>query len=79
MMKPPYKEFEIIGLLFEHVEDKEAAIRQALALKKTFNIDYQLLMTGMSNKAMASKLLLELQHVISYIGLARHHKLLTQK
>ncbi len=57
---------EIITLLYEHVEDFEAAARQGKALRSKHDIDFDLLIAGTSDKALAAQTLPMLNAVLAF-------------
>ncbi len=57
---------EIVTLMYEHVEDFEAAARQVGEFRRWHDLPYQLLIAGTSNKVEASKTLPMLNEVIAY-------------
>jgi peroxiredoxin len=57
---------EIVTLMYEHLRDEGAAMRQIERFKKKHDIDYELLYAGYSDKAEAQKTLPMLDHVMSY-------------
>jgi len=57
---------EIVGLMYEHVHDEQAAMKQIGRLEKKYKINYTLLYAGYSGKEEAQKTLPMLNHVMSY-------------
>jgi peroxiredoxin len=57
---------EIVGLMYEHLRDEQAAMEQIERLEKKHNINYTLLYAGYSGKEEAQKTLPMLNHVMSY-------------
>jgi peroxiredoxin len=57
---------EIVTLLFEHVADAELAADQVRAFRAKFDIQYDTLVAGISDKTEASKVLPELSAVLAY-------------
>ena len=70
-MAPLYKEFrdqglEVVALMFEHFEDHETAARQVRAFREKFDIEYDTLIAGISDKTEAAKALPALSAVLAY-------------
>ena len=66
-----YKEYrdkgvEIIGLMYEHYGDFDKAARQVRRFRKKFDIQYDLLIAGISKKTEAAKTLPALDHVLAF-------------
>ena len=57
---------EIVTLLYEHVESFEEAAAQGMKLSDEFDIEYQLLIAGSSDKALASETLPMLNRVLAF-------------
>lgn len=57
---------EIITLLYEHTEVFESAVKLGSALRSKHNIDYDLLIAGSSDKALAAKTLPMLNAVLAF-------------
>jgi peroxiredoxin len=57
---------EVINLLFEHVTEFEQAVQLGRALVKKHAIEYDVLIAGYSDKAIASEALPMLNHVVAY-------------
>jgi peroxiredoxin len=57
---------EVITLLYEHDPDFEAAAAQGRAMKVKHAIDFELLVAGSSDKALAAQTLPMLNHVMAY-------------
>jgi thiol-disulfide isomerase/thioredoxin len=49
--------FTVLGLAFEHTEDLQRSTRMVRAYKDRFDLDWPILVAGLSNKAKASKVL----------------------
>ena len=57
---------EIICLLYEHFEDFERAAQQGRALKEKYDIGFDVLVAGISDKTAAAETLPMLNHVLAY-------------
>ncbi|MDH3768266.1 MAG: TlpA family protein disulfide reductase, partial [Gammaproteobacteria bacterium] len=57
---------EIVGLMFEHLEDFDEAARQVNAFRNKFDIEYPLLVAGSSDKKRASRTMTMLDRVYSF-------------
>lgn len=57
---------EVIGLMFEHLDDFDAAARQVNLFRDKFDIQYPLLVAGFSDKQQATETLGLLDEVIAY-------------
>lgn len=70
-LAPFYKQYrdqglEIVALLFEHFEDADLAAEQVRAFRQKFDIQYDTLIAGISDKAEASKTLPALSAVLAF-------------
>jgi peroxiredoxin len=70
-LAPFYREhrergLEIVGLMFEHLDDFDQAATQVDAFRAKFDIEYELLVAGFSDKAKATETLGMLDKVIAY-------------
>jgi hypothetical protein len=70
-MVPLYKEFrdqglEVVALMFEHFEDHETAAQQVREFRDKFDIEYDTLIAGISDKTEAAKSLPALSAVLAY-------------
>lgn len=70
-MASVYKDFrdqglEIVALMFEHFEDHETAAQQVRAFRDKFDIEYDTLIAGISDKIEAAKSLPALSAVLAY-------------
>ncbi|NNF15411.1 MAG: redoxin family protein [Gammaproteobacteria bacterium] len=70
-LAPFYKQYkesglEIIGLMYEHLDDFDEAARQVRRFRDKFDIEYPLLVAGSSDKGKASETLPLLTEVIAY-------------
>lgn len=70
-LAPFYKEYrdqglEIVALLFEHFEDHALAAEQVLAFRKKFDIQYDTLIAGISDKTEAANTLPQLSAVLAF-------------
>lgn len=70
-LAPFYKTYrsqglEIVALLFEHFDDKDLAAEQARQFRKKFNIEYDTLIAGISDKTEASRTLPALSAVLAF-------------
>jgi len=68
---PVHKEFrdqglEVVALMFEHFEEHEMAARQVRAFRDKFDIEYDTLIAGISDKTEAAKALPALSAVLAY-------------
>lgn len=57
---------EVIGLAFEKTDDFKKAVSNVSRLKKRFNVNYELLITGKTGKDQASEALPMLDHVMAF-------------
>jgi peroxiredoxin len=57
---------EVITLLYEHFEDFERSAEQGKALKDRYNIEYDLLVAGTSDKTQAAETLPMLNHILAF-------------
>ena len=57
---------EIIGLAYENKDDFEYAKARVDKMRKTYNVGYDYLIAGTSNKGDASKTLPMLNHIMSF-------------
>lgn len=57
---------EIVTLLYEHFEDFERAAEQGKRLREEFNVGYELLIAGLSDKTLAAETLPMLNHVLAF-------------
>lgn len=57
---------EIITLLYEHFEEFEKAAAQGKAMVEKHGIEYEVLVAGLSDKALAAETLPMLNHVLAY-------------
>lgn len=58
--------FEIVGLMFEHLDDFDAAATQVDAFRDKFDIEYTLLVAGSSDKGRASETMSMLNQVYAF-------------
>ena len=70
-MAPLYREFrdqglEVVALMFEHFEDHETAAQQVREFRDKFDIEYDTLIAGISDKTEAAKSLPALSAVLAY-------------
>jgi len=70
-LAPLYQQYrdqglEIIGLMFEHLEDFDEAARQVDAFRDKFDIEYTLLVAGSSDKQRAAETMSMLDRVYAY-------------
>ena len=70
-LAPFYREYreqglEVLGLMYEHLDDFEEAAGQVERFREKFDIEYELLVAGSSDKARASETLPMLNRVIAY-------------
>lgn len=70
-MSPLYRQYrdqglEIVALMFEHFEDHEAAAAQVRAFREKFDIEYDTLIAGISDKTEAGKVLPSLNAVLAF-------------
>jgi thiol-disulfide isomerase/thioredoxin len=70
-LAPFYKEYrdqglEIVALLFEHFEDHELAAEQVRAFRQKFDIQYDTLIAGISDKTEAANTLPQLSAVLAF-------------
>ena len=71
VLAPFYREhrargLEIVGLMFEHLDDFDQAATQVNAFREKFGIEYELLVAGFSDKTQATETLGLLDKVIAY-------------
>ncbi len=71
MMAPWYKElrdqgFEVIALMFEHFDDHDVAAEQVRRFRDKFDIEYETLIAGISDKVEASKMLPALSGILAF-------------
>lgn len=71
MMAPIYKEFrdqglEVVALMFEHFEEHDVAAQQVRRFREKFDIEYDTLIAGISDKVEASKTLPALSAVLAF-------------
>jgi peroxiredoxin len=57
---------EIVTLLYEHFEDFDLAARQGKRLRGEFDVGYELLIAGLSDKTLAAETLPMLNHVLAF-------------
>ncbi|HKX56126.1 MAG TPA: TlpA disulfide reductase family protein [Xanthomonadales bacterium] len=57
---------EIVTLLYEHFEDFERAAQQGKRLRDEFDVGYELLIAGLSDKTLAAETLPMLNHVLAF-------------
>ncbi|HET6565413.1 MAG TPA: TlpA disulfide reductase family protein [Xanthomonadales bacterium] len=57
---------EIVTLLYEHFEDFERAAQQGKLLREEFDVGYDLLVAGLSDKTLAAETLPMLNHVLAF-------------
>ncbi len=57
---------EVVTLLYEHFEDFDLAAKQGKALRDQFQINFELLIAGISDKTAAAETLPMLNHVLAY-------------
>ncbi len=60
------KGLEIVALLFEHFDDPELAAQQVKAFRRKFDIQYDTLIAGISDKTEAAKVLPSLSAVLAF-------------
>ncbi len=70
-MTPLYKRYrdqglEIVALMYEHLEDFDAAAAQVRKFREKFGIEYTTLIAGISDKTEAAKTLPALNHVLAF-------------
>mgnify|MGYP002174683373 FL=1 len=70
-MAPFHKKYrddglEIVALLFEHFDDADLAAQQARNFKQKFDIEYDTLIAGISDKTEAAKTLPALSAVLAF-------------
>ncbi len=70
-LAPFYKQYrdrglEIVGLMFEHLEDFDEAARQVEAFRDKFGIEYPLLVAGSSDKQRAGETMSVLDRIYAY-------------
>ncbi|MEM8548891.1 MAG: TlpA disulfide reductase family protein, partial [Pseudomonadota bacterium] len=58
--------FEVIALMFEHLEDEDAAWTQINAFRTKFDLQYPTLLAGISEKTQAASKLPALNHILSF-------------
>ena len=71
MMVPMYKEdraqgLEVVALMFEHFEEHELAAEQVRRFREKFDIEYDTLIAGISDKTEAAKVLPALSAVLAF-------------
>jgi peroxiredoxin len=71
MMAPIHKEFrnqglEVVALMFEHFEEHDVAAEQVRRFRQKFDIEYDTLIAGISDKVEASKTLPALSAVLAF-------------
>ena len=57
---------EIVALMYEHLEDRDAAARQVRRFRDKFKIEYTTLLAGISDKTEAARTLPALNHVLAF-------------
>ena len=57
---------EVIALMFEHFDDFDLAAKQVVALRSKFNINYDMLVAGISDKTEASNALPSLSGILAF-------------
>jgi thiol-disulfide isomerase/thioredoxin len=70
-MAPLHKEYrdqglEVVALMFEHFEEQDIAAEQVLRFREKFDIEYDTLIAGISDKTAASEVLPALSAVLAY-------------
>ncbi len=70
-LAPFYREYreqglEVLGLMYEHLDDFSDAASQVTRFREKFGIEYELLVAGSSDKSKASETLPMLSEVIAY-------------
>lgn len=70
-MAPLYKRLrdrglEVVALMYEHLEDFDAAAAQVEKFRQKFGIEYTTLIAGISDKTEAAKTLPSLNHVLAF-------------
>ncbi|MCH8302506.1 MAG: TlpA family protein disulfide reductase, partial [Proteobacteria bacterium] len=70
-MAPLHKEYrdqglEVVALLFEHFEEHEVAAEQVRRFREKFDIEYDTLIAGISDKIEAARVLPALSAVLAY-------------
>ena len=70
-MAPLHKEYrdqglEVVALMFEHFEEHDIAAEQVLRFREKFDIEYDTLIAGISDKTAASEVLPALSAVLAY-------------
>ena len=70
-MAPLHKEYrdqglEVVALMFEHFEEQDIAAEQVLRFREKFDIEYDTLIAGISDKTAASEALPALSAVLAY-------------
>jgi thiol-disulfide isomerase/thioredoxin len=71
MMAPIHKEYrdqglEVVALMFEHFEEHDIAAEQVRRFREKFDIQYDTLIAGISDKTAASEVLPALNAVLAY-------------
>jgi peroxiredoxin len=71
MMAPMYREYrdqglEVVALMFEHFEEHELAAKQVRRFREKFDIEYDTLIAGISDKTEAAKVLPALSAVLAF-------------
>lgn len=70
-MAPLYAQYrdqglEVIALMYEHFDDRELAVAQVGELRRKFDIEYEMLIAGISDKTEAAKTLPSLSAVLAF-------------
>lgn len=70
-MAPLYREYrdqglEIVALMYEHLEDRDAAVEQVRRFRRKFGIEYVTLLAGISDKTQAAETLPMLDAVLAF-------------
>ena len=65
---PAYRErgVEVVALMFEHLEERTAAIEQIRQFREKFGIEYVTLLAGISDKTLANEALPALDKVLAF-------------
>ncbi|MFQ5983425.1 MAG: TlpA disulfide reductase family protein, partial [Woeseiaceae bacterium] len=71
LLAPLYKAYrdqglEVVALMYEHFEDQHLAIRQIRKFRRKFDIEYETLVAGISDKTEVSRTLPSLSAVIAF-------------
>jgi thiol-disulfide isomerase/thioredoxin len=71
MMAPLHKQYrdqglEVVALMFEHFEDHDVAAEQVRRFREKFDIEYDTLIAGISDKSEAAKALPQLNAVLAF-------------